>query len=190
MPRRSVTILSAAALLTLPVASAASAKHGSDDRGGDDRPAKQEQRVGAGTVASFTDGTLVITLADGSSLSGRVTRRTEIECSRVSSSSSASRSKHGEDDAPGDDRGGQRGGGHGSDDPVASSAPKPAPTPTPTATTPAGTTPTGTTPAGTTPAGTTPSSARRCGRSLLVPGASVRKARVRGGVYKKVHLYR
>lgn len=34
----------------------------------------------AGTVASFTNGKLTITLADGSSVSGAVTNDTEIEC--------------------------------------------------------------------------------------------------------------
>lgn len=187
MAHRSITILSAAALLTLPVASVASAKHGSDDRGGDDRSSKKEQRVGAGTVSSYAGGTLVITLTDGSTISGEVTRRTEIECSRRSSSSSAAtRSKHGEDDGPGDDRGGDRG-GKGSDDPSPTPTNSPMPTTSPSPSPMPGA---GTTPSGTTPAGTTPSAGRRCGRNLLVPGASVRKARVRGGVYKKVHLYR
>jgi hypothetical protein len=34
----------------------------------------------AGTVASFTGGVLTLTLADGSTVSGKVTDRTEIEC--------------------------------------------------------------------------------------------------------------
>jgi hypothetical protein len=34
----------------------------------------------AGTIASFIGGTLTITLSDGSTVSGKVTERTEIEC--------------------------------------------------------------------------------------------------------------
>ena len=34
----------------------------------------------AGTIASFSGGTLTITLSDGSTVSGKVTERTEIEC--------------------------------------------------------------------------------------------------------------
>jgi hypothetical protein len=34
----------------------------------------------AGTIASFTSGVLTITLTDGSTVSGKVTERTEIEC--------------------------------------------------------------------------------------------------------------
>lgn len=208
MTRRPITILTIAAIAAIPAASVASAKNGSDDVRGTS-PSKSEQRAGAGTVTSFDGSQLVITLADGSTISGRVTRRTEIECSRAlgarrsayygsggDSHGSDDRGAddrggkgHGSDDAPGDDRGGK---GHGSDDvKPTTTTPDDSPDPTtPAGTTPAGTTPAATTPAGTTPAATTPGGRPRCGRALLVPGASVRKSRVRAGAFKKVHLYR
>jgi hypothetical protein len=43
----------------------------------------------AGTIASFTGGVLTITLNDGSTVSGKVTERTEIECPAPSMSASA-----------------------------------------------------------------------------------------------------
>ncbi len=44
------------------------------------KPAHSDDPGDAGTVASFTDGVLTITLADGSTVSGKVTDRTEIDC--------------------------------------------------------------------------------------------------------------
>jgi hypothetical protein len=43
----------------------------------------------AGTIASFTGGVLTITLNDGSTVSGKVTERTEIECPAPSSAAPA-----------------------------------------------------------------------------------------------------
>jgi hypothetical protein len=57
----------------------------------------------AGTIASFTNGVLTITLNDGSTVSGKVTERTEIECAAPSSaapapsSSSFGEHQHGDD---------------------------------------------------------------------------------------------
>jgi hypothetical protein len=61
----------------------------------------------AGTIASFTGGVLTITLNDGSTVSGKVTERTEIECSAPSMSASAADfSGHdGGDEGGFDDRG-------------------------------------------------------------------------------------
>jgi hypothetical protein len=44
----------------------------------------------AGTVASFTGGVLTITLADGSTVSGKVTDQTEIECETAAPVATAS----------------------------------------------------------------------------------------------------
>jgi hypothetical protein len=54
----------------------------------------------AGTIASFTGGTLTIKLDDGSTVSGKVSERTEIECS--SAMAAAARDGNGDQ---GDDRG-------------------------------------------------------------------------------------
>jgi len=63
----------------------------------------------AGTIASFTNGVLTITLNDGSTVSGKVTERTEIECS-VPSASAADFSGHdGGDDNGFDERGNDSG---------------------------------------------------------------------------------
>lgn len=58
----------------------------------------------AGTIASFTGGVLTITMSDGSTVSGKVTERTEIECPAPSSvpapttgSSSFGEREHGDD---------------------------------------------------------------------------------------------
>jgi hypothetical protein len=59
----------------------------------------------AGTIASFTGGVLTITLNDGSTVSGKVTERTEIECA-APSASAADFSRHDvRDDEGFDDRG-------------------------------------------------------------------------------------
>ncbi len=57
----------------------------------------------AGTVASFTNGTLTITLNDGSTVSGKVTEGTEIEC-RSATASAASDGQGGQGDQ-GDENG-------------------------------------------------------------------------------------
>jgi len=57
----------------------------------------------AGKVASFTNGTLTITLNDGSTVSGKVTEGTEIEC-RSATASAARDDGQGDDNDQGDDR--------------------------------------------------------------------------------------
>ena len=57
-----------------------------------------------GTVASFSDGVLTIRQSDGDKVSGKVTRRTEIECAhRNRSRTTAVAARHGGDDDNGDD---------------------------------------------------------------------------------------
>lgn len=168
MNSRPLTILGIAALLSVPTV--AVAKGGDDDRGRDDKSGKRDQRYGSGTVSSYAGGRLTITLSNGETVTARVTRRTEIECS--SASQKATRSKRGDDDAPGDD---SRGRGRGSDDspsPSPTSSPEPSPTSSPS------------------PSPKPTPGARRCGRAQLVEGAKVRKSRVRAGTFKKVQLFR
>jgi hypothetical protein len=78
-------------------------------------PASEDR---AGTIASFTGGVLTIALNDGSTVSGKVTERTEIECSAPSMSASAADfSGHdGGDDNGFDDRGNDGGGQSGPSD--------------------------------------------------------------------------
>jgi hypothetical protein len=49
----------------------------------------------AGTIASFANGVLTIKLADGSNVSGMVTRDTEIECTTAQDAAQASTADHG-----------------------------------------------------------------------------------------------
>ena len=78
----------------VPPGAARAAHHGWDEAEGD-----------AGTIASFADPVLTIRLADGSTLSGRVTERTRITC-KVAFTPSASTSHHsGDDGGRGDFRG-------------------------------------------------------------------------------------
>lgn len=58
----------------------------------------------AGTVASFSGGTLTLKLNDGSTVSGAVDSSTEIEC-RTITASAARDGQQGTDDEQGDDRG-------------------------------------------------------------------------------------
>jgi hypothetical protein len=72
----------------------------------------------AGTIASFDGTTLVLTLNDGSSVSGKVTSDTEIECMSASSSDDMfQRNDNGGDhgDDQGGDQGDDQGGDHGED---------------------------------------------------------------------------
>jgi hypothetical protein len=68
----------------------------------------------AGTIASFTNGTLTITLNDRSTVSGKVSEGTEIECR--SAMAGAASDGHGDHGDQGDDRGhdGQSNSGSGS----------------------------------------------------------------------------
>jgi hypothetical protein len=59
----------------------------------------------AGKVASFTGGVLTITLNDGSTVSGKVTGDTEIECAKAPS---ATPTTSGEDQGSGDDNEGDK----------------------------------------------------------------------------------
>jgi hypothetical protein len=59
----------------------------------------------AGTVQSFNNGVLVITLSDGSTVSGKVTNGTELRCEAPEMST--------DDQDPGGSDGGDRGGDHG-----------------------------------------------------------------------------
>jgi hypothetical protein len=67
-------------------------------------PAASASDETAGTIASFANGTLTITLNDGSTVSGKVTEGTEIEC-RSAMASVARDDGQGDDNGPGDDRG-------------------------------------------------------------------------------------
>ncbi len=58
----------------------------------------------AGTVASFSGGTLTITLSDGSTVSGKVDSSTEIEC-RTITAGAARDGQQGTDDGQSDDHG-------------------------------------------------------------------------------------
>jgi hypothetical protein len=82
MSKRTIRIL-----ILLATASAALlvvAAPGIARRGGDD----DRDRI-RGTVASFTNGVLTIRQSDGDEVEGKVTRRTEIECERRSSTAVA-----------------------------------------------------------------------------------------------------
>jgi hypothetical protein len=63
----------------------------------------------AGTVVSFSEGTLTVKLNDGSSVSGKVTERTEIECPASTSSSASAADFGGHDQGDDNDRGDQDG---------------------------------------------------------------------------------
>lgn len=56
-----------------------------------------------GTVASFEDEVLTITLNDGSTVKGKVTSSTEIECMTASTASSSPEESQGDDKGSGDD---------------------------------------------------------------------------------------
>jgi hypothetical protein len=107
--QRFIPILLAALLAAVAVPVAAS---------GSDRSSSRDDRSGdAATVKSFSNGVLTLAVADGDELSGRVTRRTDVECddgrrgraSRSGDDSSGSgkdKSGRGETEA-GDDKGGR-----------------------------------------------------------------------------------
>jgi hypothetical protein len=70
----------------------------------------------AGTIASFTNGVLTITLNDGSTVSGKVTERTEIECPAPSASAADFSGHDGGDDNGFDGRGNDSSSGPGPSD--------------------------------------------------------------------------
>ena len=94
-----------AALLSATLFSAVTAS--ASDRSGDDRSSSRSQssRGDAGTVKSYADGVLTISVAGGGELSGKVARRTDISCD---DDPSARSSRQGGDDPSGDDKGGRR----------------------------------------------------------------------------------
>jgi hypothetical protein len=73
---RGITRITVIALAAVAIAVPATALA---TRGGDDNRGSKGDRVAA-TVASFENGVLTLNLADGSTLSGRVTRHTKIRC--------------------------------------------------------------------------------------------------------------
>jgi len=64
----------------------------------------------SGTVASYAGGLLTITLKDGSTVSGKVTEQTELECHSATPPTSTEQ----DDQGAGDDSSGAEGGEHGS----------------------------------------------------------------------------
>jgi hypothetical protein len=73
----------------------------------------------AGTVASFTNGILAITLADGSTVNGAVTSATELECEAAAPMQTMDRGPSGGDNGNGDNNGdnaGDNGGNGGNGD--------------------------------------------------------------------------
>jgi hypothetical protein len=60
----------------------------------------------AGTVDTFSNGILTITLNDGSTVTGKVTDATELECTAASSTTGAERDSSGDGSGSGDDNGG------------------------------------------------------------------------------------
>ena len=71
---RRTTILGWGAAALLAAAPSAALAHG--DRHGDDHG---DRDAAVATVTAFADGSLTLTLADGSTLVGKVTDRTDIE---------------------------------------------------------------------------------------------------------------
>ncbi|HEY2570553.1 MAG TPA: hypothetical protein VGI27_03725, partial [Solirubrobacteraceae bacterium] len=119
----------------------------------------------AGTIASFTSGTLTITLNDGSTVTGKVTEGTEIECR--SAMASAASDGHGENS-------GQDGQGDGHGDEASSGAGQ------------------GDDQQGEVSDGDDQQQAQSCTSAALAQGAVVREAELRvssaGAVWEKVQL--
>jgi len=103
MSKRTIRILiplATACAVLLVVAAPGTARRGGDD---------DRDRI-RGTVASFTDGVLTIRQSNGDEVEGKVDRRTEIECERRNSTSTAVAAHDGDDDHGG------RGRDHDEDD--------------------------------------------------------------------------
>jgi hypothetical protein len=81
------------------------------DNGQPSQPSSPATSPDAGTVASFTNGVLTITLNDGSSVSGAVTNDTEIECEGMQNDFARDHGPGGGSSGPGggDDGNGDRG---------------------------------------------------------------------------------
>ncbi|MBX5441269.1 MAG: hypothetical protein IRZ32_07045 [Solirubrobacteraceae bacterium] len=98
---RRPTMLAWGAAALAAAAPAAALAHG-------DRDHDRDRTATVGTVASFADGTLTLTLADGSTLAAAVTGRTDIDCHAAATARAA---RHGAGTAKGHRRG--RGHRHG-----------------------------------------------------------------------------
>jgi hypothetical protein len=83
---RLILLLAVAAAAFAALAAPGFARHGE----GEDEHVR-------GTIASFDDGVLTIRQSDGDRVSGKVTRRTEIECEHRSRASAVA-ARHGDDD--------------------------------------------------------------------------------------------
>lgn len=197
--------IAALSLLAVPAVAAAHGNGGGDDHGHHKgrhhhkhhaKKAKTREVTGAatGTVASFTDGALTITLPSGRSFTADVTNRTILECH----STTATAARHGGsgDDNSGSGKGGSGSGRGGSDDGPNHDANDDHGTTTAPAST-------STPPSTTVPAPTTGDDGPdhdandddhgvRCDTTALVAGAKVTEAKLslQGGdsVWKKVEL--
>jgi hypothetical protein len=181
-------IIGAIAALSLLAVPAVAAAHGSSDNGHHKgrhhhkhhgKKARDVTGAATGTVASFTDGALTITLPSGRSFTADVTKRTILECK--SAPTTATTARHGGDGDDNDNGGSGRG---GKDDGADHDA---------TSTAPASTTaPSTTVPAPTTGEDHHGHHGVRCGTEALVAGAKVTEAKLslKGGdaVWKKVEL--
>jgi len=96
----SIALAALIAAVLVPVAAS-----GSSDRSSS---RQKDDSSTAGTVKSYTDGVLTIALSDGTEVSGKVTRKTDIECDDDSRSARSS-SRGDDDDKRGDDNGRHRG---------------------------------------------------------------------------------
>jgi hypothetical protein len=93
----------AAALAAVPATAAAHSDHAEDG---------SHNREAVGSVTSLTGDVLTITLADGSTMTGKVTARTDVECKGDNGvrtrgrhhAKQARTARHGDDDRGGDDR--------------------------------------------------------------------------------------
>jgi hypothetical protein len=108
-----LNVACAAVLAAVPATAAAHGDHGDDGEDGTHGEV-------VGTVASFSNSTLTINLADGSTMTGKVTERTDVECKgdnglrrRGSGSRLAHTARHGADDNGDDDSRGDRRGDDG-----------------------------------------------------------------------------
>ncbi len=182
-------IIGAIAALSLLAVPAVAVAHGSgDDRGKSSsrdhhhqhhgKKAKKKTRTATGTITSFANGELTVTLLNGKSFTADVKRHTVILC-KSAPIVPATTARNGDDNGKG------RRGHH--DDPATTTAP-------PTVTAPASTT----TPSTTVPAPTTGNAdhhhghGARCGTAALVAGTSVATAKLslQGGsaTWKKIVL--
>jgi hypothetical protein len=174
-------IIGAIAALSLLAVPAVAAAHGNSDHNGRHhhkhhaKKAKTRDVTGTatGTVASFTDGALTITLPSGRSFTADVTKRTILECKSAPAVASAASNGNGDNSGRG---GKDDGDNHDAGDDNGSSS------------TPGSTT----TPSSTVPPPTGDHHGARCGTDALIAGAKVSDAKLslQGGdsTWKKVEL--